>query len=974
MASATKQTIYLGRRRPLLHQAVDFVWTNHGPDKDSFIWDLSDLLIVLPTARGRRRMLTLLSERAEENGLELARPLAITVGELPGRLFRSDKQTATELEQTLAWAQSLVESSDVELSSLLSNLPSRETIALWIDLAGTIRSLHEDLSAGEIGFNNVVNEVEGEAEKKRWRWLGVLQTRYSAKLAAANRVDPYLARAEAISKKQCLCSYKLILIGTSDLSRGVTSLLRGLPNSAPVTALVAADDIDRDHFDSFGSIIASRWTRRVLPLLDSHLVAAQDVADQAEKSVREVLRLRSGESPSSGLTIGVTDGSLVGPIEFELRAHGIASHREVGWTIAQTPTGRLLERLADHLTRNSWRSLAALVRHADVFEYIDKHVTEKAWLTKLDNLIANHYPTRCDDELPPQALKEGAVKEGTVAIQVRDCVETTLSELRGPSRQLGGWATQIAAWLTMMSDGDVQPRDPSDDANRSRGEQALTATIDYLNTVAKIESSLDIDFSAASAIEMLLSQLGAIRVLDPVQGDEVVISGWLDLALDDAPSIVITSLNHPYVPQSVTADPFLPGSLRTRLQLNDNERRLARDIHALDVILSCRSDVRIIVGSRSLDGSPTPPSRLLAAAEPIDAARRLVQLLEPDQNHDSKRAPSHPWSSSLDRSNLPVPTLPKDRHVERMGVTAFKDYLTCPYRFYLRHVLYLRPLDDASNELQANQFGDLIHNTLDLFGRSELKDLTDVGGIETALHETLDAYATAYFGTSTYAAVRLQIEQARRRLSYVAIAQAERRRAGWKIFNVETPFGEEQKAAIIVDGLAMPIRGRIDRIDLHDNGSWAIIDYKTHGLHPRKKHLSFVDGEATWIDLQLPLYQLLIPFVIGKEIDTSTVSLSYFNIGDNLAQTKLNDADFTPEEYASASAVIEDCVRKIRRGEFAPNSEVDFDDYPMILQTSSMESQFDMQEWEEEEVATDSYVSLARAAGGADDKSGKGRA
>jgi ATP-dependent helicase/nuclease subunit B len=49
--------------------------------------------------------------------------------------------------------------------------------------------------------------------------------------------------------------------------------------------------------------------------------------------------------------------------------------------------------------------------------------------------------------------------------------------------------------------------------------------------------------------------------------------------------------------------------------MSDNERRLGRDIYALHLILSTRSHVRLIVGRSGVDGSPTPPSRLLAAAE-----------------------------------------------------------------------------------------------------------------------------------------------------------------------------------------------------------------------------------------------------------------------------------------------------------------------------------------------------------------------
>ncbi|MGV3485264.1 MAG: PD-(D/E)XK nuclease family protein [Planctomycetaceae bacterium] len=1020
MSQTASRTVYLGRTRPLLHAAVDYLWqTWPATDSDAMlfeperIWDLSNLLLVLPTARSLRRLGTLLEEKSSQQSAVLNRPKLITVGELPERLFSPALPIASELEQTLAWAGALAATSDAQLSSLLSNLPPREPLAPWLELASTISSLHSDLAAGELDFHDVEKEVEGEAEQRRWQLLRSLHAKYLHELKSAGRSDPFFARAQALAKKKCRSSQDIVLIGTSDLTRSVTSLLRAVVEanssakkaSGTVTALVAATEADRDHFDSFGSIIASQWVRYELPLQDDQLLAAQDVADQASVAA-DLIESWTAAYTADPVTIGVTDESLVGATEFELRSRGLNSHRELGWTVAQTPVGRLLERLADHLARGTWRSLAALVRHADVYEFIDWALCEHSraapaegrtdcnWLTSFDNLLANHYPTRCDNELPAEGLRSCAE-----AITVRDLIQHSLRELRGPARTLSDWAGRVAAWLAQVyhfEDG-TQKNDPA-----SRNGQAIATAFTFMHAVQELEKALDVKVSAASAIELLIARLGQLRVTDtplsapssparhlpldnhwpaaatapgsvskpPAESgsaaNQLTISGWLDLALDDSPRMVIIGLNHPYVPESVTADPFLPGSLRTRLQLNDNERRLARDIHALDVILSSRREVKLIVGARGLDGSPTPPSRLLAAAAPIDAARRLVSLLDPPspatRSLTSSPAASSPaacspaakvrrWKGTAGRSNLPTPVLPRDRTVQWMSVTGFKDYLVCPYRFYLRHVLHLKPLVDSSGELQANQFGDLIHNTLDWFGKSDLKDSTSQSAIEDALHQTLDQYATHYFGTAPLAAVRLQIEQARRRLSAVAIAQSERRRAGWHIHSVETAFGEQQSAGIDVDGVCMPIRGRIDRIDRHDDGRWAIIDYKTHGHHPRKKHLRYENDSPQWTDLQLPLYQLLIPFVIEEPVETKNVALSYFNIGDNLGQTKINDADFKLEEYASAVETIQDCIRRIRSGHFEPATDVVFDDYSMILQTGSAATWLD--QWIDSDAGSD---------------------
>ncbi|MGB1817266.1 MAG: hypothetical protein ACPHJ3_18030, partial [Rubripirellula sp.] len=106
-----------------------------------------------------------------------------------------------------------------------------------------------------------------------------------------------------------------------------------------------------------------------------------------------------------------------------------------------------------------------------------------------------------------------------------------------------------------------------------------------------------------------------------------------------------------------------------------------------------------------------------------------------------------------------------------------------------------------------------------------------------------------------------------------------------------------------------------------------------HGHRPEKKHLKKVDGVYQWIDLQLPLYRMMVPFLGIKE-DPATVELGYFNISEKDEETKVNIAEFTEEQMAEAVEIIERCVRGIWAEQFEPTAErVQYDDYEMILQT-----------------------------------------
>ena len=188
-------------------------------------------------------------------------------------------------------------------------------------------------------------------------------------------------------------------------------------------------------------------------------------------------------------------------------------------------------------------------------------------------------------------------------------------------------------------------------------------------------------------------------------------------------------------------------------------------------------------------------------------------------------------------------------------------------------------------------------------------------------------------------AVQLQVKQAEIRLKYVAQRQAERIADGWVIHAAEASVNEKptetsEGASVEVDGKRMGLRGRFDRIDHHpDTNRWAILDYKTHGHKPEKKHLQYTDDGPKWVDLQLPLYRLMIPF-LGIDADPVDVQLGYFNVAEKDEDTRINVVDFSEPMMQRADDLIHDCIRNIWAGKFDPTDDrVQYDDYEMILQT-----------------------------------------
>jgi RecB family exonuclease len=247
-----------------------------------------------------------------------------------------------------------------------------------------------------------------------------------------------------------------------------------------------------------------------------------------------------------------------------------------------------------------------------------------------------------------------------------------------------------------------------------------------------------------------------------------------------------------------------------------------------------------------------------------------------------------------------------------MRVTEFKDYLACPYRYYLRHVLGLESLADSAGELDGAAFGSLAHEVLSALGKDPELAAGKADVIGKFLDAQLAAAVLAQFGKRPMPSILVQVEQLRRRLAALAQWQAGWAAQGWRIEHVEFSPAEG-KAFLLVDGQPMFLRGRIDRIDVQESsGNRTIFDYKTsdRAKTPEQAHRK----KGQWIDLQLPLYRRL---VAGLGIE-GPVELAYIVLPKDVSRVGPLPAAWTDDDFDDADRAAADVIRRVRAEEFWP--------------------------------------------------------
>ncbi len=928
------QRIFLGWDAPALVSAADWLVGRAGGDGPI---DLGGWVVVVPGRRAGRRLTELLLDCAERLGRPLTPPRTLTVGALPELLYRPAVPIADELTCRLAWAAALRGTDAHLLQRVLPEPPAAGDAGQWDALAAMVMRLHRELAGEALTFGDVARlgcQMDGFNDEPRWRALAEVHGRYRQQMQAIGRCDRSDARLDAARGGELCCERKLCLVGLSDMPGVVRAMLERAECEAH--SLVQAPETLADRFDGWGAVISDAWLDAPIDIDEDCLRVAERPVDQAVELVR-CLDGFEGRYSAEQITIGVGDDQLVSYLEQLLPEFGVPMRYAAGRPVARTGPYRLLSACGEYLRDSSYRAFAALLRHPDLSGWLLTHGGEggalapdavDSWLTLLDRYYADHLQGRITERW----LGAERVREPLRRVYEAVHRPELLGGLSGRGA-LSAWAEPIAQVLRSVYGAEAINRHTPE----GRAVVAACAALgDGLQQLQGLPEALDGVCGADEAIALVLRLAEQAAV--PPEADEaaVEILGWLELALDDAPAMVVVGFNEGAIPESRNADVFLPNGLRSVVGLPDNDRRYARDAHALSAIVRSRDDVALIAGRCTAAGDPLTPSRLMFAVDDEAAARRVVRFYGDEPRAASSLVP--PDATPAARSAFVLPperVVRAERPFEYLRVTDFRAVLTDPYRFCLARGLGLEPLDDLAVEMDGGVFGGLAHDVLERFGRSEVNDATEAGRIVSYLDGALDRLVVERFGRQPQPAVRVQLAQMRERLHRFAEWQAGWAEAGWRIAGVEVRFSERD-AALVVDGEPMYLHGKIDRIDHRpDTGEWAVFDYKTSdkGAGPDETHRT---KSGRWVDLQLPLYRHLLrcwfdesgrPRVAPESVDE--VKLGYLLLPGRGEADTLAEASWGADVLASADNEAAGVVRLVRGGAFTydPERRVSFDPF-----------------------------------------------
>ncbi len=338
--------------------------------------------------------------------------------------------------------------------------------------------------------------------------------------------------------------------------------------------------------------------------------------------------------------------------------------------------------------------------------------------------------------------------------------------------------------------------------------------------------------SASTFRRIVLQYLGNITIPfegEPLEGLQVM--GILETRALDFNNIIMLSVNDGVMPKISLSGSFIPYNLRRAFGLPTIEEQNAMYAYYFYRLLQRADNVTFIYNSGS-DGLVTG-----------EKSRYLYQLQMESEFKISECTVTYKMSSTLSH---PI-TISKDEKVMSLlnkylnaevvlSPTALDKYIICPLQFYFRYVTELKEPEEVSEDVDAQFFGLIFHNTMENIYKTYEGKILNSALIDSIINDTekIEKIITIAFKEIYFKGVRDEdnIElMGKNRLIFeivkkyvLQILTIDCKRAPFRIEGLEKAVNTV--VPLIQMNQKILIGGVIDRIDRFDN-YLQIIDYKT---------------------------------------------------------------------------------------------------------------------------------------------------
>ena len=896
---------FIGWDRPLLDLVTDHLLNNFS---SAGILDLSKKIIVLPSRSAARRLEELLVAAIREHNLRYFPGRFITPGSLPevliddAKLGSAKNTKINDLQQNWLLAEAIQATPNAVLEACGLAWCKDDITTAYAEARSLSMLFLEIFSAG-ITLEQLAQSVREYLpfdDTERWEALIAIINNYQQQLQQRNLSDRDFYRLAAIEQFAVRSDLELIICGCADLSSLVIKILE--LSSSQVEILVCAPERQAANFDSFGRVLPEKWQQARVDLNPNQLIFALSLADE----VSIVDHWIQAAPKTENLVVGVASTEL--ELAFAGRGQDSKFRLAAGRAVTSHRLYLLLEGLKNYSKVANFENFSALVRHVDLLNWFKKSRsldnTSIDLVLEADLFQSQRFPLEAPD------LVFESDPKGQVLLDLKQGLDRLVAKLCHQTQTVEQFILALRAIIIEIYSDNYVLAVAGPDQYGPRGFQEVANLASKFESLAAVTTQI----SGTLALEIFVSELSQIKVENISDSSKVEVIGWLELLFDDRQHLFLAGMNENNLPESLNQDILLPDAVRQHLGLVDNSRRFARDNYIFHALEASR-EIVVSCSKYSRENKVLLPSRLILGANPADLPQKLKVFLHQAINTAVRDGQNPKVSSKLFELPRPVQLAEGPSNA---SASSLSDYLNCPYRFYLKNILYLNNRDDLAVEMDGATFGNLLHKILGEFGNSSIKDSRSSSEIYLWLESKLAQIVRETLAVPRLPGVDIQIEHLLMRFKAFADIQAEWASAGWLIKEVEKPF-KETEVLVEIQNKTFGLRGRIDRIDYNPlQKKWAIIDYKSSDKVEKavKQHFS----GSKWKQLQLPLYYL----ALRQRGITEEIELGYCLLPQAVGESTFDVHAWDSQLLIDAEQKILEVCQLIHDQVFWPPTEKNF--------------------------------------------------
>ncbi|MEC8832817.1 MAG: PD-(D/E)XK nuclease family protein, partial [Bacteroidota bacterium] len=387
------------------------------------------------------------------------------------------------------------------------------------------------------------------------------------------------------------------------------------------------------------------------------------------------------------------------------------------------------------------------------------------------------------------------------------------------------------------------------------------------------------------SIKNLFKQLANMETLDfigqPLTGFQIM--GMLESRNLDFETVIITSVNEGILPSGKSNNSFIPFDVKRDYGLPTYKEKDAIYVYHFYRLIQRAKNIYITYN--------TEPDVL----EGGEKSRLITQLLT-DKN--LKPQLTHTIATpNISIDSKPLLQIEKDSQFMEdlwafaqngFSPTSLTNYIKNPIDFYTRNILKINDLEEVEENIAANTFGTIIHDSLEQLYTPLIDQVLTQEHIKTLKKEVPEVVQQHF--TKNLSGV--DISKGKFLLVYNVILKylhnflddeiKQLKRHEIKILALEERYEE----FIDIPGLEFPIKlkGTLDRVDVFD-GTVRIIDYKTGKVEA--KNVKIMDWEALTSDYdKSKAFQLLCyAYLYSKKHGVSDLQagiISFKHLGKGL--------------------------------------------------------------------------------------------